>query len=77
MLTATRSIIEKAWDDRSLLDQEETRNHIRQVIEWLDKGKIRVAEPSGDEWIVNEWIKKAVILYFPIQPMKIIRVRPI
>ena len=47
-----------------------TRNHIRQVIEWLDKGEIRVAEPSNGKWIVNEWIKKAVILYFPIQPMK-------
>jgi 2,3,4,5-tetrahydropyridine-2-carboxylate N-succinyltransferase len=70
MLTATKSIIEKAWEDRTMLDQEETRNHIRQVIEWLDKGKIRVAELSGDKWIVNEWIKKAVILYFPIQPLK-------
>ncbi len=70
MLTTTKSVIEKAWEDRSLLDQEETRNHIRQVIEWLDKGKIRVAELSGDKWIVNEWIKKAVILYFPTQPMK-------
>ncbi len=70
MLTATKSIIENAWEDRSLLDQEETRTHIRQVIEWLDKGEIRVAEPSNGKWIVNEWIKKAVILYFPIQPMK-------
>lgn len=76
MLTATKSIIEKAWEDRSMLDQEETRNHIRQVIEWLDKGKIRVAEPSGSKWIVNEWIKKAVILYFPIQPMKTILADP-
>lgn len=76
MLTATKSIIEKAWEDRSMLDQEETRNHIRQVIEWLDKGKIRVAEPSGSKWIVNEWIKKAVILYFPIQPMKSILADP-
>jgi 2,3,4,5-tetrahydropyridine-2-carboxylate N-succinyltransferase len=76
MLTATKSIIEKAWDDRSMLDQEETRNQIRQVIEWLDKGKIRVAEPSGDKWIVSEWIKKAVILYFPIQLMKAVPADP-
>jgi 2,3,4,5-tetrahydropyridine-2-carboxylate N-succinyltransferase len=77
MLTATKSIIEKAWEDRSMLDQEETRNHIRQVIEWLDKGKIRVAEPSDGKWIVNEWIKKAVILYFPIQPMKTFSADPL
>jgi 2,3,4,5-tetrahydropyridine-2,6-dicarboxylate N-succinyltransferase len=76
MLTATKDIIEKAWDDRSLLNQEETRKHIREVIAWLDKGKIRVAEYSGDKWIVNEWIKKAVILYFPIQPMKTIFADP-
>jgi 2,3,4,5-tetrahydropyridine-2-carboxylate N-succinyltransferase len=76
MLTVTKSIIEKAWEDRSMLDQEETRNHIRQVIEWLDKGKIRVAELSGSKWIVNEWIKKAVILYFPIQPMNTILADP-
>jgi 2,3,4,5-tetrahydropyridine-2,6-dicarboxylate N-succinyltransferase len=76
MLNDTRSIIEKAWEDRSLLEKEETRNHIRQVIEWLDKGKIRVAENSNGQWIVNEWIKKAVILYFPIQPMKVVRDDP-
>jgi 2,3,4,5-tetrahydropyridine-2-carboxylate N-succinyltransferase len=76
MLTVTKSIIEKAWEDRSMLDQEETRNNIRQVIEWLDKGKIRVAELSGSKWIVNEWIKKAVILYFPIQPMNTILADP-
>ena len=62
----TRSIIEKAWDNREMLIHEDTRECIREVIEWLDKGKVRVAELSGNSWIVNEWVKKAVILYFPI-----------
>jgi len=69
-------IIEQAWADRSLLQKEGVKNSIRQVIEDLDKGKIRVAEPTNDGWKVNEWIKKAVILYFPIQKMETIEVGP-
>ena len=69
--------IEKAWDDRELLKQEETQNTIREVIELLDKGKIRVAEPDGDGWKVNEWVKKAVVLYFPIQKMETIEIGPL
>jgi len=68
--------IEKAWDDRSLLNNPETVEAIKTVIEQLDKGEIRVAEPNGDEWIVNEWVKKAVILYFPTQKMETIEVGP-
>ncbi len=70
MLTETKAIVEKAWENRDMLGQESTREHIRLVIEWLDKGKVRVAEPSGTGWIVNDWVKKAVILYFPIQQME-------
>ena len=72
----TQQIIESAWEDRSLLKDEITRSAIREVIELLDKGKLRVAEPDGDAWKVNEWIKKAVILYFPIQKMETIEVGP-
>lgn len=64
-----RETIESAWNDRSLLDHKETLDVIRSLIEMLDKGKIRVAEPHNGEWIVNEWVKKAVILYFPISKM--------
>jgi 2,3,4,5-tetrahydropyridine-2-carboxylate N-succinyltransferase len=71
-----REIIEKAWDDRSLLSGAETQEAIRKVIEQLDKGIIRVAEPDGDAWKVNEWIKKAVILYFPMQTMETIELGP-
>ena len=65
-----KEIIESAWNDRQLLQDENTQETIRQVIEKLDKGLLRVAEPSTEGWIVNEWIKKAVIMYFPIQKME-------
>ena len=71
-----KELIENAWLDRELLKQESTRVGIRQVIELLDKGEVRVAEPDGQNWKVNEWIKKAVILYFPIQQMETIEVGP-
>ncbi|KJD34934.1 2,3,4,5-tetrahydropyridine-2,6-carboxylate N-succinyltransferase [Tamlana sedimentorum] len=69
-MTELQQIIEKAWDDRSLLKDEATTNAIRAVIEKLDKGELRVAEPTADGWQVNEWVKKAVVLYFPIQKME-------
>ncbi len=71
-----RTIIEAAWSDRSLLSDEDTRNAINAVIESLDKGTIRVAEPAGMDWNVNEWVKKAVILYFPIREMEVIETGP-
>jgi len=71
-----QSIIEKAWDNRELLKDESTQNTIKQVIELLDKGELRTAEPIEDGWQVNEWVKKAVILYFPINKMEKIEVGP-
>ncbi len=71
-----RDYIELAWDNRALLKEEETQQRIRAVIEQLDKGLIRVAEPTANGWQVNEWIKKAVILYFPIQKMQTLEVGP-
>src|SRR5258708_20223050 len=68
--------IEKAWTDRELLKTSETQKAIREVVDQLDKGMLRVAEPTSDGWKVNEWIKKAVILYFPIQLMETIEVGP-
>lgn len=68
--------IEAAWDNRDLLKDEATKDAIREVIEHLDKGTLRVAEPKGNDWQVNEWVKKAVVLYFPIQQMKTIEVGP-
>ncbi|MBX2916980.1 MAG: 2,3,4,5-tetrahydropyridine-2,6-dicarboxylate N-succinyltransferase [Cyclobacteriaceae bacterium] len=71
-----QELIEKAWADRELLKTTETQQAVREVVSLLDAGKLRVAEPAGDVWKVNEWIKKAVILYFPIQQMDVIEVGP-
>lgn len=71
-----KEIIEAAWLDRSLLSSEKIINAIHNTIESLDKGEIRVAEPSGENWKINEWVKKAVILYFGIQKMEVSEVGP-
>lgn len=71
-----KQLIESAWENRELLNQPETQEVIRNIIDLLDKGQLRIAEPSSDGWIVNEWLKKAVILYFPIQKMQTIEVGP-
>lgn len=71
-----KQVIESVWDDRSLLKEVEVQQAIRSVIEQLDKGQLRVAQQDSDQWIVNEWVKKAVILYFPIQQMETIEVGP-
>ena len=69
-------LIEKAWDDRSMLADPEVVNAIEGVIEKLDRGELRIAEPAGDGWKVNDWIKKAVIMYFPIRQMHTIEIGP-
>jgi 2,3,4,5-tetrahydropyridine-2-carboxylate N-succinyltransferase len=69
--------IEEIWANRDLLKEKESQELIRSVIEELDKGRFRVAEPKGSSWQVNEWVKKAVILYFPIQQMQTIEVGPL
>lgn len=72
-----RSLIENAWENRALLQEQETIKAIELVIEEIDKGLLRVAEPKEDGiWQVNEWVKKAVILYFPIRQMETIEVGP-
>ena len=68
-----KDIIEKAWENRTLLNDDITKQTIRKIIDQLDKGEVRIAEKINSKWIVNEWIKKAVILYFPIQKMKTIQ----
>ncbi|MGB0884367.1 MAG: 2,3,4,5-tetrahydropyridine-2,6-dicarboxylate N-succinyltransferase [Flavobacteriales bacterium] len=68
--------IEQAWEDRSLLKQAETQSVIRAVIQQLDEGKLRIAEPKDGDWQINEWVKKAVVMYFPIQEMKTIELDP-
>lgn len=65
-----KQIIEQAWDNREMLSDEGVQRAIREVIDLLDEGKLRVAEPKDGGWQVNEWVKKAVVLYFPIQKME-------
>lgn len=62
--------IEEAWENRDLLKDTDTIKAIRKVVDLLDKGELRVAEPTADGWQVNEWVKKGVVLYFPIQKME-------
>lgn len=69
-------IIEAAWEDRQMLEKEETQEAIKETIALLDRGTLRVAEKQSQNWVVNQWIKKAVILFFPIQKMEIIEVGP-
>lgn len=71
-----KTLIESAWNDRSLLNKENVKNAVFEVVESLDKGTIRVADYSDNEWHVNDWIKKAVILYFPLKKMETIELGP-
>jgi 2,3,4,5-tetrahydropyridine-2-carboxylate N-succinyltransferase len=69
-MEALKNIVEKAWEDRNLLSDKVTQEAIRKVIDLIDQGSLRCAEPSSNGWIINEWVKKAVVLYFPIQKME-------
>jgi 2,3,4,5-tetrahydropyridine-2-carboxylate N-succinyltransferase len=71
-----QAIIEQAFQDRTLLQNPETVTAIREVLEELNAGRLRVAEPNGDSWQVNEWVKKAVLLYFGVQPMQTSKAGP-
>ncbi|MGA1029395.1 MAG: 2,3,4,5-tetrahydropyridine-2,6-dicarboxylate N-succinyltransferase [Flavobacteriaceae bacterium] len=72
-----KDIIEAAWNNRDLLKDNATQEAIREVIQQLDLGQLRVASPSASGWTVNEWIKKAVVLYFPIQKMETLEAGPL
>ena len=65
-----KKIIENIWDNRELLNNSESQDAIKSAIKNLDEGKIRIAEKIKEKWIINDWIKKAVILYFPISKME-------
>ena len=71
-----KETIEAAWDDRGLLADNKVQEAIHEVVEQLDKGVLRVAQKESDGWKVNDWVKKAVILYFPIRKMETIEVPP-
>lgn len=70
IMTQLESLINEAWNNRDLLQDTKVTDAIRKVINLLDAGQLRVAEPTSEGWTVNEWVKKAVVLYFPIQKME-------
>ena len=71
-----KEIVEDAWNNRELLKEKEVQIAIKTIVDDLDKGNVRVAEPGHEGWKVNEWVKKAVILYFPLMKMRTIEVGP-
>ena len=75
-MTNLKQIIESAWDDRELLKESGTKEAISEVVDQLDQGRLRIADFREGEWVTHEWIKKAVILYFPIRKMELIEVGP-
>lgn len=76
MIKELKKLVEDAWENRQFLEYKEYREAIETVIQQLDQGELRVAEPIGSRWHVNDWIKKAVILYFPIRQMEVVETGP-
>ncbi len=72
MFNDLKIAVEQAWDNRDLLSKPEYRSAIEKVVALLDSGRVRVAQPNGAEWIVNEWVKKAVLMFFPIRSLEVI-----
>lgn len=72
-----KALIDSAWLDRALLKNTDVQQAVFTVVEMLDKGKLRVASPAGDGWQVNDWVKKAVILYFPLRQMETLEAGPL
>ena len=71
-----QQLIGEAWGNRELLKEKKYAEAVRAVIEETDKGRLRVASPSGDGWVVNEWVKQAILMYFAIQPMQTWNINP-
>ncbi|SNZ09695.1 2,3,4,5-tetrahydropyridine-2-carboxylate N-succinyltransferase [Persephonella hydrogeniphila] len=71
-----KQLITEVWENRELLKEKKYRDAVRETVDLLDKGKIRVAEKQDGDWVVNEWVKQAILLFFPIQDMEVIEVGP-
>ena len=75
-MNSLQTLIEQAWDNREVLKDSTVQDAIESVIDSLDRGELRIAEKVGGTWQVNEWLKKAVLLYFPIRKMETCEVGP-
>ena len=76
MYEQEKTIIEQAWENREMLNDEAVKRTVCDVVAAVGRGELRTAEPidiANSEWQVNEWVKKAIILYFPISKMRTIR----
>ena len=71
-----KDLILEAWSNKELLKENKYSDAVRSVIEEADKGRLRVATPAGDGWVVNEWVKQAILLYFGIQQMQTWQIEP-
>ena len=71
-----KPLIEAAWENRDLLDQEQYANAVKTVIAKLDSGEIRVCEPVGDEWVTHAWVKQGVLMYFVVAQMQVMEMGP-
>jgi len=71
-----KQMIVEAWSKRELLKEDKYSQAVRAVIEEIDKGRFRVAEPAENGWQVNEWVKQAILMYFGIQTMQTWNVEP-
>ncbi len=71
-----KELIEQGWQNRQLMNEETYIRAVKEVMEEVDKGRLRVAEPANGEWKVNEWVKQAILLYFGIQPMQTWNLEP-
>ena len=74
--TKLKPLIEAAWENRDLLEQEEYAEAVRTVIAKLDSGEIRVCDRSGDEWVTHAWVKQGVLMYFVVAEMKVMEMGP-
>ncbi len=68
--------IEEAFDDRGLLKDARYEQAVRQALDLLDHGEIRVAEPIDGEWVVHQWVQKAVGLFFSVAQMEVFELKP-
>src|SRR4051812_40308475 len=71
-----QALIQEAWSSRDLLKQDKHAQAVRDVIEEVDKGRLRVASPTADGWTSNEWVKQAILMYFGIQQMETFTLPP-
>jgi Tetrahydrodipicolinate N-succinyltransferase len=71
-----QALIEAAWEDRSLLNDTSTREAVADTLAQLDAGTLRCASPTENGWVVNDWVKKAVLLYFPTRQMEVLEAGP-